>query len=85
MGPSIEKVDMIWKELSLGRNALMELGEYPFSPRYGWLNDRYGLSWQIVPTEMNEMMAQGSKEQINRVTQASLKMKKFDPEKLRRA
>lgn len=42
-----DEVDMLWNKLSEGGTALMELGEYPFSERYGWLQDRYGLSWQI--------------------------------------
>ena len=41
-------VDMLWEKLSKGGSALMELGEYPFSERYGWVQDRYGLSWQIM-------------------------------------
>ncbi len=44
----------------------------------GWCKDKYGLSWQIVPTAMERMMASGDKEKIGRVTQAFLKMKKFD-------
>jgi predicted 3-demethylubiquinone-9 3-methyltransferase (glyoxalase superfamily) len=43
-----EEVDEIWKRLSQGGQVFMELGEYPFSERYGWLQDKYGLSWQIV-------------------------------------
>ncbi len=43
-----EEVDALWSELSRGGTALMELGEYPFSERYGWTQDRYGLSWQIM-------------------------------------
>jgi predicted 3-demethylubiquinone-9 3-methyltransferase (glyoxalase superfamily) len=42
------EVDALWKELSEGGSALMELGEYPFSQRYGWVLDRYGLSWQVM-------------------------------------
>src|SRR5918999_1925210 len=41
-----EEVDALWKKLSEGGSALMELGEYPFSEKYGWVQDRYGLSWQ---------------------------------------
>lgn len=41
-------VDILWEKLSQGGRALMELGEYPFSERYGWVLDRYGLSWQIM-------------------------------------
>ena len=43
------------------------------------------MSWQIVPTAMNEMMSSGDKEAIARVTQAFLKMKKFDIATLKRA
>ncbi len=43
-----DKVDAAWKRLSEGGKALMELGSYPFSERYGWLQDRYGLSWQLM-------------------------------------
>lgn len=43
-----EEVDAIWEKLSEGGMALMELGEYPFSEKYGWTQDRYGLSWQVM-------------------------------------
>jgi predicted 3-demethylubiquinone-9 3-methyltransferase (glyoxalase superfamily) len=43
-----DEVDALWKELSAGGQALMELGEYPFSQRYGWTADRFGLSWQVM-------------------------------------
>jgi predicted 3-demethylubiquinone-9 3-methyltransferase (glyoxalase superfamily) len=43
-----EQVDMLWALLSEGGTALMPLGSYPFSERYGWTEDRYGLSWQIM-------------------------------------
>ncbi len=43
-----EEVDALWSELSRGGTALMELGAYPFSERYGWTQDRYGVSWQIM-------------------------------------
>ena len=43
-----EEVDALWNELSEGGSALMEMGEYPFSKRYGWTQDRYGLSWQVM-------------------------------------
>ena len=44
-----EQVDSIWQKLTMdGGPALMELGEYPFSERYGWAQDRYGLSWQVM-------------------------------------
>ena len=42
------EVDALWVKLSEGGTALMELGEYPFSERYGWVQDRYGLSWQVM-------------------------------------
>jgi predicted 3-demethylubiquinone-9 3-methyltransferase (glyoxalase superfamily) len=43
-----EEVDELWEKLSPGGQALMELGAYPFSERYGWLQDKYGLSWQLI-------------------------------------
>jgi predicted 3-demethylubiquinone-9 3-methyltransferase (glyoxalase superfamily) len=43
-----DEVDALWRKLSKDGSALMELGAYPFSERYGWLQDRYGLSWQIM-------------------------------------
>jgi predicted 3-demethylubiquinone-9 3-methyltransferase (glyoxalase superfamily) len=43
-----EEVDELWKKLSEGGTALMDLGEYPFSEKYGWMQDKYGLSWQIM-------------------------------------
>jgi predicted 3-demethylubiquinone-9 3-methyltransferase (glyoxalase superfamily) len=44
------EVDAIWEKLSQDGQVLMELGAYPFSERYGWLQDKYGLSWQIIYT-----------------------------------
>lgn len=46
-----EEVDAKWKALSEGGSELMPLGEYPFSKRYGWVQDRYGLSWQLMLTD----------------------------------
>lgn len=45
---SKEEVIELWDKLIVGGSALMELGEYPFSEKYGWLQDKYGLSWQIM-------------------------------------
>ncbi len=45
---SVAEVDKLWKQLAEGGQALMELGEYPFSKRYGWTTDTYGVSWQIM-------------------------------------
>ncbi|HSA96500.1 MAG TPA: VOC family protein [Acidobacteriota bacterium] len=45
---SKDEVDGLWTKLSQGGSALMELGPYPFSERYGWTTDKYGLSWQIM-------------------------------------
>lgn len=45
-----EEVDAIWDKLSQGGQVLMELGAYPFSERYGWVQDKYGLSWQVIST-----------------------------------
>ena len=45
---SIAEVDAIWKKLSEGSKVMMPLGKYPFSERFGWLEDKYGLSWQVI-------------------------------------
>jgi predicted 3-demethylubiquinone-9 3-methyltransferase (glyoxalase superfamily) len=43
-----EEVDRIWQKLSEGGSALMELGQYPFSEKYGWVQDKFGVSWQLI-------------------------------------
>ncbi|OGJ55534.1 hypothetical protein A3D88_04760 [Candidatus Peribacteria bacterium RIFCSPHIGHO2_02_FULL_52_16] len=43
-----EEVDALWEKLSKGGKVLMELEEYPYSDRYGWLQDKYGVTWQIM-------------------------------------
>lgn len=48
---SEEEVDKLWRALLYGGKVLMPLDSYPFSERYGWLEDRYGLSWQISLVE----------------------------------
>lgn len=63
-----EEIDLLWNRLSA----------VPEAEQCGWLKDRFGVSWQIVPTAMASMLAQGNETQIARVTQAFLKMKKFD-------
>jgi predicted 3-demethylubiquinone-9 3-methyltransferase (glyoxalase superfamily) len=42
-----DEIDQLWTHLIEGGRALMELGEHPFSERFGWLMDRYGVSWQF--------------------------------------
>lgn len=45
---TLDEVDALWEKLSEGGASLMELDAYPFSERYGWVQDRYGLSWQLM-------------------------------------
>ena len=42
-----EEVDTLWAALSEGGSVLMPLDRYPFSERFGWANDRFGVSWQV--------------------------------------
>ena len=70
-----EEIDYYWEKLSA----------VPQAEQCGWLKDKFGISWQIVPTAMDKMMRDGNPEQIARVTQAFLKMKKFDLAELRKA
>lgn len=46
-----EALDAVWARLSEGGEALMDIGEYPHSPRYGWVQDRFGVSWQLMLTD----------------------------------
>lgn len=70
-----EEIDYFWERLSA----------VPEAEQCGWLKDQYGLSWQIVPAGMDEMMESGDEAQLARVTEAFLQMKKFDIEKLEQA
>jgi len=70
-----EEIDYYWERLSA----------VPEAEQCGWLKDKYGVSWQVVPVDLDEMMRKGTKEQMDRVTQAFLKMKKFDVAALKEA
>ncbi len=74
-GPQ-EEVDYFW-------NALTADGGEP--SMCGWLKDRYGVSWQVVPRRLNELMADPDKARANRVIQTMLKMTKIDIADLERA
>ena len=70
-----DEIDYYWKKLSA----------VPEAEQCGWLKDKYGLSWQIVPAAMEEMMQDKDPGKIGRVTEAFLRMKKFDIAALRKA
>jgi predicted 3-demethylubiquinone-9 3-methyltransferase (glyoxalase superfamily) len=70
-----EEIDYYWDRLSAD----------PKAEQCGWLKDRYGLSWQVVPNIMDEMMRDEDRKRKARVTEAFLKMKKFDIEALKKA
>jgi predicted 3-demethylubiquinone-9 3-methyltransferase (glyoxalase superfamily) len=70
-----EEVDEYWEKLSAG-------GE---KGQCGWLKDKYGLSWQIVPTALGELMSDKDPEKARRVMNAMLQMTKIDTAILRRA
>lgn len=65
---SQEEIDYYWEKLSA----------VPESEQCGWLKDKFGVSWQIAPAIMDELMRQKDQEKVDRVTQAFLKMKKLD-------
>ena len=54
------------------------LSAVPEAEQCGWIKDRYGVSWQITPSVMNDIMHEADEETIARITEAFLKMKKFD-------
>ena len=70
-----QEVDRLWEKLSEG-------GE---ESQCGWLKDKYGVSWQIVPTALGEMMADKDSKKSERVMKALLQMKKLDTGLLRQA
>jgi predicted 3-demethylubiquinone-9 3-methyltransferase (glyoxalase superfamily) len=70
-----QEIDYYWERLSA----------VPEAEQCGWLKDQYGVSWQITPETMDEIMYRGTKEEKRRVTEAFLKMKKFDIEVLEKA
>ena len=70
-----DEVDYYWQRLSEGGE------EGPC----GWLKDRYGLSWQVTPKEMDELFTDADPERAQRAMQAMLKMQKIDVEALRAA
>lgn len=69
------EVDELWEKLSAG-------GE---KSRCGWLKDKYGLSWQIIPSVLGELMRDKDPEKANRVMQAMLQMDKIDIKTLQQA
>jgi uncharacterized glyoxalase superfamily protein PhnB len=70
-----KEVDYFWDKLSSGGE------EGPC----GWLKDKFGLSWQVVPTTLIDMVTDRDPAKVQRVTRAFLQMKKFDISALRRA
>jgi predicted 3-demethylubiquinone-9 3-methyltransferase (glyoxalase superfamily) len=72
---SQEEVDIFWEKLTEGGEESM----------CGWLKDKYGLSWQITPTVLGEMLADKDPKKAERVMAAMLKMKKIDIPTLKKA
>jgi predicted 3-demethylubiquinone-9 3-methyltransferase (glyoxalase superfamily) len=70
-----EEVDELWDKLSDGGEIQM----------CGWLKDKFGLSWQIIPNALMELMSDPDAEKAGRVMQAMLQMKKIEIAELRRA
>ncbi len=70
-----EEVDELWEKLSEG-------GE---KSQCGWLKDKYGLSWQIIPSALGEMLGDKDPEKAKRVMAAMLQMSKIDIAKLKQA
>ena len=70
-----KEIDYYWEKLSAVREA----------EQCGWLKDKFGLSWQVVPEAMDEMLGDKDPQRVARVTKAFLKMKKFDLAELENA
>lgn len=74
---SQEEVDYYWDKLTEGGD--------PAAQQCGWLKDKYGVTWQVVPRALPEMMADKDPEKAKRVTHAMMPMKKIDIAALKRA
>ena len=70
-----EEIDYFWNKLSFVKEA----------EQCGWLKDKFGLSWQIIPTILDSMTTDRDPQKVERVTAAFLKMKKFDINALKKA
>jgi predicted 3-demethylubiquinone-9 3-methyltransferase (glyoxalase superfamily) len=70
-----QEVDRLWEKLSKG-------GE---KQRCGWLKDKFGVSWQIIPSALGEMLQDKDAEKAERVMDAMLQMRKIDVKTLKRA
>jgi predicted 3-demethylubiquinone-9 3-methyltransferase (glyoxalase superfamily) len=70
-----EEIDYYWSKLSAD----------PRAEQCGWLKDKFGVSWQVVPRMMSEIFKEHDEAALKRVTAAFLKMKKFDIEKIKKA
>ena len=70
-----DEVDHYWEKLTEGGEEV----------QCGWLKDRFGVSWQVVPAGMEELFADSDPKRAERAMQAMLKMKKLDIDELRRA
>ena len=70
-----EEVDHFWEKLSAGGQEV----------QCGWLKDRFGVSWQVVPTVLGEMLQDKDREKSKRVMAAMLKMKRINIEALKKA
>ena len=72
-----EEVDYYWEKLSKGGDEKAQ--------QCGWLKDKYGVSWQVVPSVLPEMISDPDPEKSGRVMEAMLRMKKIDIAGLKRA
>jgi predicted 3-demethylubiquinone-9 3-methyltransferase (glyoxalase superfamily) len=72
-----EEIDYYWDKLTVGGD--------PKAQQCGWLKDKFGLSWQVVPTELTEMLTDETSEASQRAFEAMLHMKKLDIAELKRA
>ena len=70
-----QEVDDLWEKLSTGGRT----------DRCGWLQDKFGVSWQIIPTVLGQLLGDKDPQRANRAMQAMLQMTKIDIEKLQQA
>ena len=72
-----KEVDYYWEKLGAGGD--------PNAQQCGWLKDKFGLSWQVVPTALNELLTDSDQEKVEHAFEAMLRMKKLDMHELENA
>jgi predicted 3-demethylubiquinone-9 3-methyltransferase (glyoxalase superfamily) len=82
---TIDNIEFLYKILSQDGSINMPLDKYDWSDKYAWVKDKFGVSWQVIPTEMFKYLGSADKEKSCRAMNAMLQMNKLDLKLLQKA